>query len=428
MNQMPCKVASRDSPLARAQVAEVLHEIQQYHPEITFEPVFVKSHGDLDQTTSLRSLDKTDFFTREIDLLVLSAACQIAVHSAKDLPDPIQEGIEIIAITKGVDPQDVLVMRPGMSLESLPKGAVIATSSKRREDNVKKMRDDLVFVDLRGTIHDRLALLDRHEVDGVVVANAALIRLNLTHYNSVVIPGETTPLQGQLAIVCKAGDLRMRKIFSAIDTRKNTRSVLYLGLRSAGDKSIHLPLIEVIGRGVTDPAIAAALKTIAQITHIVLTSQTAAELLFSYVNPLDLKDKMFIAVGTATCALVRSFGCEKVVSAAVETAEGVVKTLSEMDLENAYLLWPHSALSRPVISDWLKDSRVKHIDVVFYDTHTKKQNPLPSLDQFDEIVFTSPSIVKAFIECYGALPKDKILTPIGPITKNFLLEEYVNKC
>ena len=209
------KVGTRKSPLALAQVREILDEIRAFKPDIEFELVPVETMGDRDHSTSLRSLDKTDFFTREIDRLLLSFGCQIAIHSAKDLPDPLPADLCIAAMTKGVDPSDSLVLREGVSFEQLPRGAVIATSSKRREETVASLRPDLTFVDIRGNIGQRLQKLYSCEVDGVVIAEAALIRLNL-HPNRIPLPGETALHQGRLAIVCRAQDQEMVSLFSVL--------------------------------------------------------------------------------------------------------------------------------------------------------------------------------------------------------------------
>lgn len=215
------KVGGRTSPLSKIQVQEVQDELHKHHPHVRFEPFYVETTGDQDQKTSLRNLDKTDFFTKEIDSMVLQGKCRIGIHSAKDLPSPLPPGLELICLTKGIDPSDSLVLRKGYTLDSLPEGAVIATSSIRREEAVKTMRSDLTFKDLRGTIGMRLAQMDRGEADGIVVAEAALIRLGLTHLNRVRIPGETTEGQGQLAILAKAGDIEMRELFSCMNTYLN---------------------------------------------------------------------------------------------------------------------------------------------------------------------------------------------------------------
>lgn len=209
-------VGARSSPLSQAQVKEVLQEIRIYHPLIEFKTIFLESKGDKDQATSLRQMNKTDFFTKELDELVLSNGCRIAIHSAKDLPDPIPQGIQIVALTKGLDPSDVVVLKEGVHFENLNSGAVIATSSDRREEMVKRLRNDLKFRDLRGTIHQRLKLLETGEADGVIVAEAALIRLNLTYLNRFFLPGETTPLQGKLAILAREEDQEMKELFSCI--------------------------------------------------------------------------------------------------------------------------------------------------------------------------------------------------------------------
>ena len=211
----PIPVAARASRLSQAQVKEVFSAL----PSLSYTPHFVESHGDLDQTRSLRTLGKCDFFTKEIDEKLLTGICRIAVHSAKDLPETLPEGLTIIALTEGLTSIDVLVLRENETLEGLPSGAKIATSSVRREEAVTKMRSDLTFIDLRGTIEKRLHLLETKEADGVVVAEAALIRLGLHSINRVVIPGETVEGQGRLAIVARCGDHEMEALFAPLDAR-----------------------------------------------------------------------------------------------------------------------------------------------------------------------------------------------------------------
>lgn len=212
-------VAARSSPLSKAQVVEVQREIEKFRPEIAFSIHYVETMGDRDLVSSLRGREKSDFFTREIDQLLLSQKCSIAIHSAKDLPDPLPKGLAIIALTKGVDPSDALVFRDGESIENLPTGALVATSSERREEAVKLIRSDLSFVDIRGNIAQRLEKLWSREVDAVVIAEAALIRLQLTHLSRLTLPAPTVEGQGQLAIVAREEDEAMRLLFAPLDTR-----------------------------------------------------------------------------------------------------------------------------------------------------------------------------------------------------------------
>jgi len=209
-------IAARDSNLSKAQVKEIVNKLKKIASTISFDFLFLKSSGDLDLKTSLRVLGKTDFFTKEVDQSLFSRRARVAVHSAKDLPEKIPSGLTIVAITDSVDNRDSLVLRPGESFLSLKSGAVIATSSERREEMVKRYRKDLSFIDLRGTIEKRLSLLQEHKADGVVVAEAALIRLKKTGLNRFIFNDSTVEGQGQLAILARSDDQEMVKLFEKI--------------------------------------------------------------------------------------------------------------------------------------------------------------------------------------------------------------------
>jgi hydroxymethylbilane synthase len=219
MKTIQLLAAARSSPLSKAQVKEIQNALLLHHPEIEILTTYLETVGDRDQTTSLRSLDKTDFFTKEIDLLLQEKKARIGIHSAKDLPDPLAAGLTTVALTTGLTGADALVIRPGYLFEALPSGSIIATSSMRREETVKKLRPDLRFVDIRGTIEQRLAKLTSQEVDGVVIAEAALLRLAFHHLNRIILPGATVAGQGQLAVVARADDHEMKVIFSCLDCR-----------------------------------------------------------------------------------------------------------------------------------------------------------------------------------------------------------------
>lgn len=212
-------IGSRNSPLAKVQVDEVLKEITVNYPHIQFSCNFIETTGDKDQQTSLRTLDKTNFFTKEIDDLLLANKCRLGIHSAKDLPYPIAEGLTIVALTKGVDPSDSLVLKSEKNLTSFSISPLIATSSLRREESVLKIIPHARFRDIRGTIQQRLQLMNDNCIDGVVIAEAALIRLGLTYLNRYRLPDETVPFQGQLAIIARSDDKEMQSLFSCIDCR-----------------------------------------------------------------------------------------------------------------------------------------------------------------------------------------------------------------
>jgi len=212
------KVGGRPSPLSVKQLEEVERAMAPYTSSL-LEKVLISTKGDVDKTSTLRSLEKTNFFTDSLDEALLSGEIDVAVHSAKDLADPLPDGLEIVALTEGVDPRDALVFHEGESFWTLPKAAIIATSSSRREELVKKLRDDFRFRDIRGTIQERLDFLKKGYADGVVIALAALIRLDLLHLPHMILEGESTPLQGKLAIVARKGDVEMKEFFHPLDTR-----------------------------------------------------------------------------------------------------------------------------------------------------------------------------------------------------------------
>jgi len=210
------EVAARSSRLSRAQVVEVLREINAFFPHIHFTTSWVTTTGDRDQTTSLRHLDKTNFFTREIDEMLLGRECRIAIHSAKDLPDPLPKGLQIIAITKGVDASDSLVFRSDKELKNTRH---VGVSCARREDMVKKIITDAFFSDIRGTIEQRLEQLEKGLFDAVVIAEAALIRLGLTYLKRLRLTGPVAALQGKLAVLAREGDREMEKLFEPISIK-----------------------------------------------------------------------------------------------------------------------------------------------------------------------------------------------------------------
>ncbi|MBS0656304.1 MAG: hydroxymethylbilane synthase [Verrucomicrobia bacterium] len=213
-------VGSRDSPLSQKQVEEVFSELSHFHPFVTFVPFLMKTTGDLDLKSSLRHMENSNFFTKEIDEMQLKGQFRISIHSAKDLPDPIADGLSMVALTRGQDPSDSLVLAEGVNLQNIRKGASLATSSLRREKVILSLIPDAQIVDIRGTIGNRLEKLQKGEVDGLVVAEAALIRLGLTSLNRIKLEGPVAAYQGQLAVLARSDDKEMFELFSCIDSRR----------------------------------------------------------------------------------------------------------------------------------------------------------------------------------------------------------------
>jgi hydroxymethylbilane synthase len=218
LNKKRYIVGARPSPLSQAQVREVFQEMKLFHPDVVFQPLWIASKGDKDKKSSLKNMPKDDFFTFEIDQALLDYKCDIAIHSAKDLPRPIHDGLSLIALTKGLDPRDSLILGECFTIETLKKGAKIGCSSNRREQACLSLRSDLIPVDIRGTIAERIALFKKGEIDGLIVAEAALIRLNITTIHRIILDIPVDPLQGRLAVLGRKDDAAMRTLFQCINS------------------------------------------------------------------------------------------------------------------------------------------------------------------------------------------------------------------
>lgn len=221
------KAGSRGSALALIQVEEIKTLLNETHAPLTLDIKVYATHGDQDKKTSLMGNTADDFFTDALDDALLKNEIDIAIHSAKDLPKQIREGLEVFALTKSADETDAFVGQ--VPFEQLPKGAKVATSSPLRAREVKRLNPGVETVDIRGTVTERIRQMEEGYCDGVIVATIALKRLGLEKYIQSIMPWEATPLQGQLAVVGRENDFELKKIFSAMDVRKTYGKVFLVG-------------------------------------------------------------------------------------------------------------------------------------------------------------------------------------------------------
>ena len=215
---MTLRIATRGSRLALRQTQRVAELLSEASPAIEIETVVVSTVGDRDKKTSLQELGGQGVFVTDVQSAVLSGEADIAVHSAKDLPAKTSPGLTLASVPERADPRDALV---GSFWVDLPKGAIIATGSIRRRSHLSHLRPDLKFQDLRGNIETRLLRID--EVDAVVIAKAALDRLDLNPEQmdplpvSVLLPQVG---QGALAIECREDDLEIIQMLKRIEDQK----------------------------------------------------------------------------------------------------------------------------------------------------------------------------------------------------------------
>lgn len=185
---------------------------------------------------------------------------------------------------------------------------------------------------------------------------------------------------------------------------------------------IHYPVIKIVPRTRQDPQIRRAFEALDAYTHLIFTSKNAVNVFFSLLEKSveTLKQKTVIAVGQVTAAHLHMQGLAPQFVAQLETQEGIIALLEQMDLEEAYMFLPRSSLSRPVLTQYFAQREISFEACDLYDTVSQVLTPTPDLHEIDEIVFTSPSTVKGFMEIFGALPSGKKCLAIGPITQKAL--------
>jgi len=206
------RIGTRGSPLALAQTAQVEAALAAAHPRLadTFERVILRTTGDQIQDRPLAEVGGKGLFTKELDEALLDGRIAFAVHSMKDMPTWLAEGISIACILPREDPRDVLIARGGArTLGDLPSGAVLGTASLRRAAQALLRRPDLKVVPLRGNVGTRLKKLAAGEIEATLLAAAGLRRLGITDYDQALLsPDEMLPAvaQGAIAITARTLD------------------------------------------------------------------------------------------------------------------------------------------------------------------------------------------------------------------------------
>lgn len=214
------KVGTRGSRLALWQTEWVVSRLRAQWPEVDFSVQVIRTTGDHVQDVALSRIGDRGLFTRELDRALLEGRIDFAVHSMKDVPTALPEGLCIAAVTERADPRDALIGRGEMTLGGLPEGAVVATGSLRRRAQLLHLRPDLKVVDIRGNVPTRLEKFDASDWQAMVLAVAGLQRLGLENRISEYLPPEVMlPAvgQGSFAIVTRSQDRATRELVSVLD-------------------------------------------------------------------------------------------------------------------------------------------------------------------------------------------------------------------
>lgn len=212
-------IGSRSSSLSLAQTNEVVRLLLKAHSDLDIEVVPLSTRGDRNKSAPLLSMER-GMFVKEIEAALLAGEIDIAIHSAKDMPAVTPPGLVVAAYTEREDARDVLVNRWGASLDNLPAGARLGTSSPRRTAQIRAARPDIEIAPIRGNVDTRLSKAKSADYDGAILAAAGMIRLGRkSDISAFLAPEVCVPDvgQGALAVQVRESDGEMVEIVSAID-------------------------------------------------------------------------------------------------------------------------------------------------------------------------------------------------------------------
>ena len=228
MLEKTLKIATRQSPLALWQANYVKDRLQQLYPDLTIELVPMVTKGDVSLDSPLAKIGGKGLFVKELENALLTKEADIAVHSMKDVPMQFPEGLGLAVICQREDPRDAFVSHSYRTFAELPQGAVVGTSSLRRQCQLKALRPDLDIRSLRGNVGTRLSKLDNGDYDAIILASAGLIRLGLAdRIASFIDVEQSLPAAGQgaVGIECRTDDMQVQALLAPLADAETTYCV-----------------------------------------------------------------------------------------------------------------------------------------------------------------------------------------------------------
>lgn len=223
------RIATRQSPLALWQAHYVKDRLMACHPGLQVELVPLVTKGDVILDTPLAKVGGKGLFVKELETALLENRADIAVHSMKDVPVEFPLGLGLVTICEREDPRDAFVSNHFDSLDALPAGSIVGTSSLRRQCQISEQRPDLIIRSLRGNVGTRLSKLDNGEYDAIILAVAGLKRLKLSDRVRVALPPELSlPAvgQGAVGIECRLDDRHTRDLLAPLNHDETAIRVL----------------------------------------------------------------------------------------------------------------------------------------------------------------------------------------------------------
>lgn len=229
MSTREIRIATRKSALALWQADYVKARLEQAHPGLLVTLVPMVSRGDKLLDSPLSKIGGKGLFVKELETALLEQQADIAVHSMKDVPMDFPEGLGLFCICEREDPRDAFVSNTYSSLEALPAGSIVGTSSLRRQAQLLTRRPDLEIRFLRGNVNTRLAKLDAGEYDAIILAAAGLIRLGFEdRITASISVDDSLPAggQGAVGIECRSADLEVHALLAPLHHRDTTDRVV----------------------------------------------------------------------------------------------------------------------------------------------------------------------------------------------------------
>lgn len=247
VNEMKVVVGTRGSKLALTQTKWVVRQLQAYHPEVTFDIKIIKTKGDKIQNIPLDKIGDKGLFVKEIEQQLLEGEIDLAVHSMKDMPSEVCEGLRFTYTPLREDARDVLILKhPIQSLSELPQGARIGTGSKRRKYQLLAKRPDLQIEPIRGNIDTRISKIETQNLEGIVLAAAGVKRLGRASEISYYLPLDImvpAPAQGALALEIRKDDAYVYELVRPIeDFNSQMQITAERAFLEGVNGSCHLPI------------------------------------------------------------------------------------------------------------------------------------------------------------------------------------------
>lgn len=213
------RIATRKSALALWQAEYVKAQLEHFHTDIHVELVPMTTKGDIILDTPLAKVGGKGLFVKELEVAMIENRADIAVHSMKDVPVEFPEGLGLEIICPREDPRDAFISNTINSFAELPQGAIVGTSSLRRQCQIKALRPDLDIRDLRGNVNTRLAKLDNGDYDAIILAAAGMIRLEMPErIQEFIEPEVMLPANGQgaVGIECRSSDEEIKALLAPL--------------------------------------------------------------------------------------------------------------------------------------------------------------------------------------------------------------------